>query len=368
MSRLLHILLKKTKINKAIYKLLKQKKTQQFYSSDKDTLEAETLLQSVHQDSKQSCCCKNEIASPQYDLQIVVPAYNVSKYITQCMDSIVYQKTKYSFIVKVVDDGSTDNTALTLKTYESIKNVCVIHQENKGFSGARNTALGLIEAKYVMFVDSDDYLLPEAIEALMSRAEAADADIVEGSSYKFLNNHITKRWNHEETISNNGHRLFGFAWGKVYKAEMFRHVHFPKDYWFEDTVCALILHPMAQKITTTSKQVYAYRTNFKGISRNFRGKPKVLDSFYITRQLMTDRLSLNLPMDKVFAHQVAWQMKFDAQRITSLHREDINKAVFMLQHQLIKKYFGAMPDADDEILSALLSGDYFTYKLQVQWL
>lgn len=364
MNHLLYLFLKKTKLNKTLYKLYKNKNCEQIHISSKKTVEAKTLLNTLHTDLHNSCICQNQIATtPQYDLQIIVPAYNVGKYIKECLDSVLSQKTSFSYIVKVINDGSTDNTAKILETYRTHNNIEIIHQENKGFSGARNTGLKKINARYLMFLDSDDKLAPGAIEVLMKTAHETDADIIEGASQKFYGPFVTQRYHHTDEKQASANSLYGFAWGKVYKSEMFARIQFPEGYWFEDTLCALILHPLAKKITTVSQCVYCYRTNFKGISRTFRGKPKCLDSYYICEQLLADRMKLGLPMDEKFLHNIAYQFRLNSNRIASLKRQDIDKAVFILQGDLIRHYFPNINTKSD-LIQSFINGDYQTFKLQ----
>ena len=92
------------------------------------------------------------------DVSIIIPTYNVEKYIQQCLDSVISQRTNFRFHVICINDGSTDNTGLLLKKYENAENVTIIHQKNKGFSGARNVGLRKTNGKYIMFVDSDDFI------------------------------------------------------------------------------------------------------------------------------------------------------------------------------------------------------------------
>ncbi len=141
--------------------------------------EAIKLLESFSPDPKNSCIERKKIKSPEYDLEIIIPAYNVEKFIQQCLDSVVSQKTDFSFHVTCVDDGSTDNTGALLDKYSS-GYVSIIHQSNRGISGARNAALRKTNGKYIMFVDSDDFLPQGTVQSMLNNAFNNDADIVWG--------------------------------------------------------------------------------------------------------------------------------------------------------------------------------------------
>ena len=110
-----------------------------------------------------SALTDNHIEQAEFDLTIIVPAYNAEKWICECMDSVLNQDTSYSYKVIAVNDGSVDQTPALLERYASDSRVTIVHQENRGHSGARNCALRNINSKYVMFVDSDDIFLPGAV-------------------------------------------------------------------------------------------------------------------------------------------------------------------------------------------------------------
>lgn len=192
MNHLLYLFLKKTKLNKGLYRLCKAKSHEQIPIGPKEVEKAQTLLNVLHADPHHSCICQNLVAAtPQYDLQIIVPAYNVEKYIKECLDSVLSQDTSFSYIVKVINDGSTDGTLKILESYQKDNRIEIICQKNKGLSGARNTGLKEINARYLMFLDSDDKLAPGAIEAFMKMAQETDADIVEGAYLKFCGAVVT---------------------------------------------------------------------------------------------------------------------------------------------------------------------------------
>lgn len=111
-------------------------------------------------------------------VSIIVPVYNVEKHLRKCLDSIVNQTYKNIEII-CVDDGSQDNSIDILREYKAKDNrVKVIRQENKGVSVARNIGLENISGKYLMFVDSDDWIEPNTIEELYNLAEKENSDII----------------------------------------------------------------------------------------------------------------------------------------------------------------------------------------------
>lgn len=367
MNHLLYLALKKSGLNRLVYNASKNERHEYIDICAETVGKAEALLHSIAADPKQSCICENKVDGPKYDLQIIVPAYNVEKYIAECLDSVLSQVTSFRYIVKVINDGSTDGTSRILETYRNKPGIEITTQKNKGFSGARNTGLATIEARYVMFLDSDDKLAPGAIHALLSMAQNTSADIVEGSSVKFYGPFITAKYLHPDCTEANADKLFSFAWGKVYKASLFYNIKFPEGYWFEDTLCALILHPAAKKVSTISHRVYCYRTNFKGISRTFRGNPKCMDSFYICERLLSDMTSLGMSLDNGWADKMARQFRLNSNRISSLKRDDIDKAVFTLQSHLMRQYFSDF-ETDNLLVRSLLEGNYKAFRLQTKWL
>ena len=94
----------------------------------------------------------------QPSISVVIPVYNVEKYLSKCVDSVLSQSfTDYEILL--IDDGSTDNSGRLCDNYaEKYSCISVIHQENKGLGGARNTGIDHACEDYILFLDSDDYL------------------------------------------------------------------------------------------------------------------------------------------------------------------------------------------------------------------
>lgn len=185
--------------------------------------EAEACLDSLSPDPHSSSICQNQLCKKKdLDLQIIVPVYNVEKYVVKCVESILNQRTKYKFLIVLINDGSTDRSLELIEAYRDDPRVKIINQSNKGFSGARNSGLATLYANYVTFVDSDDELAPGAIENLMHAAYANDADIVQGGfQFRRMNGKLKGGIQLKRCISSTPKHMLGYICGKVYRSEMF---------------------------------------------------------------------------------------------------------------------------------------------------
>ena len=112
-------------------------------------------------------------------VSVIIPIYNVEKYIRQCIDSVLNQ-TYTQIEIILVDDGSPDNCGAICDEYAERDNrIKVIHKENGGLSDARNAGLAIAQGDFVYFLDSDDYLRKnEAIEELLAVCGIESSDIV----------------------------------------------------------------------------------------------------------------------------------------------------------------------------------------------
>ncbi|WP_297195463.1 glycosyltransferase [uncultured Campylobacter sp.] len=118
-------------------------------------------------------------------VSIIVPIYNVEKYLRQCLDSIVNQTLKDIEII-LVDDGSTDSCPSICDEYASKdKRIIVIHKENKGLGAAYNTGLDIAKGEYIGFVESDDWIESNMYEELYNKAVESGSDLVKCMFYKY---------------------------------------------------------------------------------------------------------------------------------------------------------------------------------------
>ena len=304
--------------------------------------EAEDMLSAIHPDKGQTCLCNNSIEAV-YDLHIIVPVYNTALYIKQCLDSIFQQETEFSFFVSIVNDGSTDNSPALLEEYHAslqgsphYSTTEIIHQVNQGLSGARNSALKNIRGKYIMFVDSDDALMPGAIQSLMKAATLSGADISEGNY-------------------DNG-AAHGFAWGKVYRSELFRNVHFPPGYWFEDTLNVFYLYPLSHRIVHVPGTHYYYRPTPNSIMHSFQGNARVVDSLWVSRRVLSDYFSQGHKANSKLLRFYLQDILSTASHFHTLKNEQAMQALFAIHCDIFHKYFAGYvnDNSSDTCLQLLL--------------
>ena len=177
-------------------------------------------------------------------ISVIVPIYNVEEYLPACIESILNQ-TYRDLEILLIDDGSTDNSGKICDEYaEKDKRCIVIHQQNKGLSGARNTGLDNAKGEYISFIDGDDYIHPQMLEILYEALLKGDYDFSMAlykevyakeqiqliSSYSF--NEICRDQLmyglYNSSNKNNTYREMNFhaVWNKLYRRELINNTYF----------------------------------------------------------------------------------------------------------------------------------------------
>lgn len=208
-------------------------------------------------------------------IAIVVPVYNVERYIRRCVQSVLSQ-TYENFILVLVDDGSSDHSGKICDEYAKLDSrINVIHQKNAGLSAARNAGIDWMvkntECEWISFIDSDDWVHPRYLELLLESAEKHNAQI---SSCLFRN--ITDESLPDFDIWKS--RLYSaeeyfkidvvnaiVAWGKLYKIETFDNIRFPEGKFHEDEFTTYKIIFSYEKVAAVDQFLYAYFKNTEGI-------------------------------------------------------------------------------------------------------
>ena len=229
-------------------------------------------------------------------ISVIVPVYNVEKYLDKCVQSILNQ-TYDNLELILVDDGSTDNSANICDKYIKLDSrIKVIHKENGGVSSARNKGLDIAKGEFILFIDSDDCIHPQMIEVLYEgiKKNNSDISICEYKSYQ-ENEFIEKNIYNKDIINFNNytnieglHNLQGdksisfiVPWNKLYRKKIFNNLRYDEGRIHEDE---FIIHKLLYEcnlISYTSLELYYYlkRNNSIMDLQNNRSYLDALDAY-----------------------------------------------------------------------------------------
>ena len=185
-------------------------------------------------------------------VSIIVPIYNVEKYLPKCLDSLVNQ-TLDDIEIILVNDGSTDNSGIIAKQYyENHKNkIKYLEKENGGLSDARNFGIPYATGEYIAFLDSDDYIEIDSYKQMHEKAKEEDADYIECDFiWEYPNKQIIDKrlsYNNKQEMLTNVRVV---AWNKLIKREIIikNNLKFPKGLRYEDIEFTYKLIPLLNKV------------------------------------------------------------------------------------------------------------------------
>lgn len=203
-------------------------------------------------------------------ISIIVPTYNVEKYIRTCIESILAQ-TYRNVEVIIVNDGSKDQSLAVISDLIcSHHNVKVINQKNQGLSVARNTGIDVATGKYITFVDADDKIKPDFVSSLYQIADRTGADIVRGS-FRDFNGNIPKDWVPDFNVPTNcgtivldqflSSNISFVVWSSIYRLDFINsnHIRFTPGILLEDGDFTTRAYMLAKLVATSPEPNYAYR-------------------------------------------------------------------------------------------------------------
>lgn len=222
-------------------------------------------------------------------LSVIIPVYNVEKYLTRCIESIIAQ-TYADWEMILVDDGSTDDSGLICDNYErNDERIKVLHQENQGVSSARNKGIEEAKGSHIIFIDSDDWIEPEMFSVMMRGNES---DIVVcgfnrvtisaegGKEIEEVNpwpgkkqvELITDKFFHEIVCKS------GTLWNKIIKTECIASVRFDnRQSYGEDAVFLAKVLKNVKSVKIIKKPLYQYYKNRPGNVVSSSVDDRVLD-------------------------------------------------------------------------------------------
>ena len=211
-------------------------------------------------------------------ISAIVPFYKVEKYLGRCVESLLAQ-TYENIEIILVDDGSPDTCPVMCDEYaKKHEKIRVIHQENKGLSGARNTGIDNAKGEYLAFVDSDDLWSPHFLESLYKALKENDADIAQCRWEYMHGDELKEAYDADaKTVCFTGREMLAnlyiqtgayyvVAWNKLYKKELFENIRYPEGRIHEDEATTYKLFDLAKKCVFVDNALYGYYVGSGGTS------------------------------------------------------------------------------------------------------
>lgn len=274
-------------------------------------------------------------------ISVIIPIYNVEKYLEKCIKSVINQ-TYTNIEIILVNDGSTDKCACICEKYKKIDSrIVIINKENGGLSDARNVGIDVSKGEYLAFIDSDDYVSEDYLEYLYkiiceNKVDISVCDFCEVYENENLVNkeeeNNIKIFNDAEAIEIMLYqREFDHsAWGKLYRKYLFDNLRFPKGRLFEDIAIMYELINKVNKVGFGSKKNYYYLIRKDSImNKEFNVKKMDLIEFSKKMVLFIDE-------------------KYPDLRKAARRRENISN--FNLLRQVLM-YNGEYVDVENELIS-----------------
>ena len=268
-------------------------------------------------------------------VSVIIPVYNVEKYLRECLDSVINQTLSDMEII-CINDGSTDKSLGILKEYaEKDSRIKIIIQENQGQGVARNNAIEAAQGEYLVFVDPDDFLDSEALEVINKSFSDSAVDIIQfdylvcsedgannrqrvfkkrAKRYFNLNLLNDKVFNWQEVGKKSIEGLSLFCWDKAYKTTFIKenNIKFAPTKNGEDHIFSISANLLANKILYINKSFYHYRTRLKSITNSASIESfcvfkniELLKQFLITNNLIEEYKS---SLDEYVSSVLSWHI------------------------------------------------------------
>lgn len=262
-------------------------------------------------------------------ISVIVPVYNVKKYLNQCVDSILTQTLKEIEVI-LINDGSTDGCEDIINAYAQLDSrVCALTQENSGYGKTINRGLDAAHGEYIAIVESDDWIEPDMFESLYSIAKEYDVDLVKGNYYKSTTKKgdVQKRLLPENMvgrvlnpkIESNIFYLKPTIWSAIYKNAFLKSKHIrcleTPGASYQDVGFNFKTLAMADRVYLTSKPVVHYRCDNESSSVHSSGKIYCVADEW--REI--DRYMMDYPDEEESSRALRFYVRFN-NYLWNLHR------------------------------------------------
>lgn len=216
-------------------------------------------------------------------VSIIIPVYNISRYLPQCLDSVISQ-TYQNIEIIMINDGSTDDSGSICDQYaQRDGRIHVFHTPNRGPGAARNLGLENARGQFVSFIDSDDWIGPQTIETLLGAAQETEADIVIARyCFEYVGETVHRPTGTEQFNIYRGRdilaafsegRFGNVVWDKIFRADCFSDIRFPDGHTYEDVaVTCRIMKKLSENggsIIALPDELYHFRVRKSSLSHTW---------------------------------------------------------------------------------------------------
>ena len=278
-------------------------------------------------------------------VSVIVPVYNVEKYLDKCLYSLACQTLKDIEVI-VVNDESPDNSQKIIEKYE--KKYSHIHgykKKNGGVSDARNFGLSKATGDYIAFLDGDDYVTYNAYELMYKKAVSGNFDVVACNlNYIYDQNktiEVSSKINKDTTnIKNTYVNMYPSVCNKIFKKKLFNQgIKFKLGVWYEDVDLLYKLMPYVKTIGTVNKPLIQYVQHAGSITKTFDKRLyNYVDNFNALIEFYKERNLLPKFSKELEYIYVRYLLATFVKQATNYNKEEYNKAVKTAIHN-VKKHF-----------------------------
>lgn len=288
-------------------------------------------------------------------VSVVIPVYNVEKYIEKCLESVVQQELQEIEII-VVNDGTKDKSMEKIERFLKDPRIKVINKINEGISTTRNVGIDTAAGEYIAFVDSDDFIHPAMLKEMYENAEGAEVVICGVVEVDNITGERKNRKMKSEVIfQNKGSYFWGYTgvevWNKIYKREFLKkyHLRFRKGMIYEDVPFNFQALYFSNKVRYIDRNLYYYRVNRSGSYLNTQDSSKRLEALRHVNNAL-NRINSEKLKD-IFSRKRAylWKMQYFSEML-KYENKKIPKDIINRFDVELKRNYSQMSLLEKEII------------------
>ena len=287
-------------------------------------------------------------------VSIIIPCYNVEKYLEDCLSSVVSQ-TYNNLEIIVINDGSSDSTPKIVDKFSALDSrIIAIHQENRGVSESRNLGIKKSSGEYICFIDSDDKVLPQYIERMVEYINNEQADII-CTSMSFLHGNV--QTTNPETLPNkktefNSPKQYLIsllnnemdwmtgisACGKLYRKQCIEEISFPQNRVCEDAYILYDYLSHSKKTVIIPESLYIYRKCENSISHSITEKYVLDNLVWKTRLLSIYNKETDNDIIDLLSRKLCYDLLREHKFISDNNKESVKLKYKIARKRVIKSH------------------------------